>query len=293
MTVNWRILKVALVVSLLSGCASTTLKNHYPTRLLVEPTTPLYQDELNLLKSSDILSRAKLTDEQRARFMYERGVIYDRVGLQLSARYDFRQALNLNPRLADAYNFLGIYSTLEGDFDSAYDAFDSVLELAPSYEYAYLNRGIALYYAGRFELSKDDLTTFYTKAPDDAYRSIWLYLAHRKFNPEKAKIELTQRVSKLDKELWSTQIAEYLLGNLSADKLVSKANEYLDSKNHRREYTEHLCEAYFYIAQQALHQGHLEAATQLFRLALATDVYDFVEYRLAGFELSKLEGEFE
>ncbi|WP_133405791.1 lipoprotein NlpI [Parashewanella tropica] len=293
MIVNWRILKVAVVVSLLSGCASTTSTTHYPTRLLVEPVTPLYQDELNLLKSSDILARAKLTDKQRARFMYERGVIYDRIGLPLSARYDFRQALNLNPRLADAYNFLGIYSTLEGDFDSAYDAFDSVLELAPKYEYAYLNRGIALYYAGRFDLAIKDFTEFYEHSPKDAYRAIWLYLAQRKLNPNQAKVSLDKYVKMLPEGEWPTFIAQYFQGKMTADELINRASQDIESEDQQREYTKHLCEAYFYIAQQALMQGNKEAAAQLFRLTLATNVYDYVEYRVAGLELDRLEGESE
>ncbi len=103
--------------------------------------------EVTLAKLNEILARAELTTEQRARFHYDRGVIYDSVGLRILGRIDFHQALKLQPDLADAYNFLGIYYTQEGEFESAYEAFDAVLELSPEYDYAFLNRGIALYYA--------------------------------------------------------------------------------------------------------------------------------------------------
>lgn len=41
--------------------------------------------------------------------------------------------------------------------DLSYEAFDSALELAPDYDYAFLNRGIALYYGKRPELAVQDL----------------------------------------------------------------------------------------------------------------------------------------
>ena len=51
--------------------------------------------------------------------------------------------------MPEVFNYLGIYLTQAGNFDAAYEAFDSVLELDPTYNYARLNRGIALYYGGR------------------------------------------------------------------------------------------------------------------------------------------------
>ncbi len=50
--------------------------------------------------------------------------------------------------MPEVFNYLGIYLTQAGNFDAAYEAFDSVLELDPTYNYAHLNRGIALYYGG-------------------------------------------------------------------------------------------------------------------------------------------------
>ena len=292
MSVQWRILQALAVVTALSGCVSTN-SSFSEASLLVEPAMPRYQDEGSIAKYTDYLSNTKLTQQQRARFSYERGVLYDRVGLSLLARYDFRKALNFEPKLADAYNFLGIYSTQEGNFDGAYESFDSVLELEPSYEYAYLNRGIALYYGKRLELSLSDIKTFYQKNPEDAYRTLWMYLAQYELNSEKAKIDLQAHSRLLNDEDWSTKIVDYYLGKITSNKLINQTKQYNESDGKQREYAEHLCEAYFYIAKQKLMNGENEKATQYFRLALATNVYDFVEYRYAGVELAKLEGEAE
>ena len=103
-------------------------------------------------------------------------MLYDSLGLRALARNDFSQALAIRPDMPEVFNYLGIYLTQAGNFDAAYEAFDSVLELDPTYNYARLNRGIALYYGGRFPLAQDDLQAFYQDDPNDPsvrYGCIW------------------------------------------------------------------------------------------------------------------------
>ncbi|STD93991.1 lipoprotein NlpI precursor [Escherichia coli] len=94
--------------------------------------------------------------------------------------------------MPEVFNYLGIYLTQAGNFDAAYEAFDSVLELDPTYNYAHLNRGIALYYGGRDKLAQDDLLAFYQDDPNDPFRSLWLYLAEQKLDEKQAKEVLKQ-----------------------------------------------------------------------------------------------------
>ncbi|QSX34525.1 lipoprotein NlpI [Shewanella avicenniae] len=269
---------------LLGGCA-TTAKNEVQGQLLVAPVLNDYKLEMTLAKLNEILVSAKLTDEQRARFIYERGVIYDRLGLRLNARIQFHQALSIKPDLADAYNFMGIYLTQEGNYESAYEAFDSVLELIPDYDYAYLNRGIALYYAGMPELATRDMTTFYQQDPQDGYRVLWLYLAQTEVDAAKAKLALQKNRTGLAGDVWATVIVDYLLGRHSDAELLALAKQKLTQP---REYIERLCEAYFYMAKAAIAQQKNDKAAQYLRLTLATNIFDFVEYRYARVELSRL-----
>lgn len=164
---NQKLRTVAIVLMtgvsvLLTGCVSTQSDSADNGKVMVAPVMPDYKLEVTLARLNEILTSAELTAEQRARFHYDRGVIYDSVGLRILSRIDFHQALKLQPNLADAYNFLGIYYTQEGEFDSAYEAFDAVLELAPNYDYAFLNRGIALYYGQRNQLAVADMEAFST-----------------------------------------------------------------------------------------------------------------------------------
>ncbi|WP_298774892.1 lipoprotein NlpI [uncultured Shewanella sp.] len=271
---------------LLTACVSTADKVDSQTgRLLVAPVHPDYKLEITLAKLNEILAKAELSDAQRARFYYDRGVIYDRVGLRILARIDFMQALKIQPSLADAYNFLGIYDTQEGEYEAAYEAFDAALELEPSYEYAYLNRGIALYYGGRAQLATDDMELFYAANLKDGYRALWLYLAERKVDPIKAMTRMQHNRQHLANNAWSTILVDYYLGKVSKETVFADAKKGLTYPN---EYAERLCEAYFYMAKMALVEGKTIDAANYFRLALATNIYDFIEYRYSRLELARI-----
>ncbi|WP_297893625.1 lipoprotein NlpI [Shewanella sp.] len=276
---------------MLAGCATTQspLENHNDVegKLVVAPVMPDYKVEVTLAKLNEILSAVELTNEQRARFHYDRGVIYDSVGLRLLARIDFMQALKLQPDLADAYNFLGIYYTQEGDYDSAYEAFDGVLELSPNYDYAYLNRGIALYYGDRNDLAVKDMQAFYAGDNKDGYRALWLYLIQSKGNVTEAKRQLQEHRQGLEADAWSTVIVDHYLGLKSRDDVFAAAKSGL---THPKEYAERLCEAYFYLAKMAIETKQYQDAANYLRLALATNIYDFVEHRYARIELAKIKG---
>lgn len=63
-----------------------------------------------------------------------------------------------------------------------------------------------------------------------------------------------------------------------------------DAKENSSQYAEILTETYFYLAKQQLKLDHKDEAISLFRLALANQVFNFVEYRFALFELSQIRG---
>ena len=270
---------------LLTGCVSTQAGSNQADAIKVAPVSPDYKLEITLAKLNEILSSVELTQEQRARFHYDRGVIYDRVGLRILSRIDFHQALKLQPNLADAYNFLGIYYTQENEFESAYEAFDAVLELSPDYDYAYLNRGISLYYGERSELAISDMDMFYSRDPSDGYRVLWLYLAEREMDQQTATARMIENRAKLNPDAWSSALVDYYLGKKDKEAVFALAKEGL---KHPNEYAERLCEAYFYMAKIAQQRGDNAEAANYFRLALATNIYDFVEHRYARLELARV-----
>ncbi len=146
---------VIFMTLLTQGCvslnkSSNSVNSSAMSQLVIaEPLAINFKSEIAIARLSEVINRVKITDDQKAQLHYDRGVLYDSVGLRSLARLDFSHALQLKPDLIDAYNFLGIHFTQLKEFSQAYEKFDSVLELAPEHEYVHLNRGIALYYGDR------------------------------------------------------------------------------------------------------------------------------------------------
>lgn len=279
----------ALLVSALTACSGVAHDNAAamvaPNSTKVVLATPLqvpYQSELALARLGQLLSNSELTNEQRAELFYERGVVFDRVGLRTMARIDFTRALRERPDFAEAYNFLGVYLTAQQAFDEAYDAFDSALELMPDYDYAYLNRGIALYYGDRDKLAVKDLAEFYRRKPEDPYRVLWLYIVEAKLDSKLAMQELQRRYKQHTGDEWGWSIVSVYAGQRDIPSLLAEVEEV---SRDNRELAERLCEAYFYFAKLAQLQGDDDRATNYLKLALASNVYDFIEHRYALLEL--------
>lgn len=283
---NERLLLGPLVLlgSLLIGCSSPRVVT--PTLVLPVPMQVSYESELGIARLGQMLNSPGLTPEQRAELFFQRGVIFDRVGLRAMARLDFNRALRERPDFADAYNLNGVYLTQNQEFDEAYESFDSALELAPDYAYANLNRGIALYYGGRPRLAAQDLKIFLDEEPGDPYRLLLWYLARERMDPKAALVSLQQHQQQYGSDEWAWDIVNVYLGTVSEEQLLNRiAEESADNK----ELAERLCEAYFYLAKRAQHNGDPGQAEVYFKLALATNIYDFVEHRYSLLELDLIE----
>ncbi|PSJ44926.1 lipoprotein NlpI [Zobellella endophytica] len=268
---------------MLAGCSAPQVVT--PTLVLPVPMQVSYESELGIARLGQLLNSPQLTPEQRAELFFQRGVVFDRVGLRAMARLDFNRALRERPDFADAYNLNGVYLTQNQEFDEAYEAFDSALELAPDYAYANLNRGIALYYGGRPGLAARDLKTFLDEDPSDPYRLLWWYLALEQSDPEQARDRLIAHQQQFGTDEWAWDIVNVYLGKVTDEQLLNRiAEESADNQ----ELAERLCEAYFYLAKQAQRNEQPEQAAVYFKLALATNIYDFVEHRYSLLELDLL-----
>ena len=279
-----------IFILLLSGCVNgfggTFVSKNKVILAEQHPNTHFDQEVMIVRISQVLLIGRQLSRTERANLHFERGVLYDSLGLWALARYDFTQALALQQKLPEVYNYLGLYLLLDEDYDSALEAFNTVLELDPNYEYTLLNRGLNFYYMGRYNLAEQDLLAFYQADKTDPYRVLWLYLNELKFKPNEAMRNLAQRAETLSAEYWGTYIVQHYLGKLSVADLLDKAKTFVEPQS--PQYAEVLTETYFYLAKQKLNAGHIDEAETLFKLATANQVYNFVEYRFALFELGKL-----
>ena len=263
------------------GAAAEMRANQF---ILIEPLMPSPQRQLEIAQISQLLQDHELSQEQRTVLLYRRGALYDALGMTTLARIDFNQVLDYRPGMADAYNYIGIHATQSGDFDMAFEAFDSVLELDRDHPYVLLNRGIAAYYSGQYELAQMDLADFYYQDPDDAYRILWLYFADRQLNQERALTLLLERQQALT-ERWEKNLVRLFAGEINGQQLMAST---LDGVDNQMVLIERLAEAYFYLGKFQRMQGEYEDAANFFKLALATNLYEFIEHRYAYLELDAL-----
>ena len=281
-------LTILFSVFVLSGCVglSNTFVSKNKVVLAEQNPSQHFEQEVMIVRISQVLLVGKMSNEERASLHFERGVLYDSLGLWALARYDFTQALALQPKMAAVYNYLGLYLLLDEDYDGALEAFNTVFSLDPDYEYTFLNRALDFYYVERYNLAEQDFLAFYQRYKSDPYRVLWLYLNELKFKPAEAQKNLAQRAVGLSQDYWGTYIVQYYLGKLSVQELQAKAQQFATKT--ATQYAEILTETYFYLAKQKLNMGQVDEAETLFKLAVANQVYNFVEYRFAVFELSKL-----
>jgi lipoprotein NlpI len=288
---NVSLIFFSLLAAILTGCAQTQSLSERPQMgnlLLAEPAPINPRSEMAIARYNQVLTSPALTDVDKAELHFQRGMLYDSVGLSGLAQFDYTQAINLKPDLAEAYNSIGIHYIQQNDFIQAYEAFDSTLEINPDYDFAFLNRGIALYYGGRSELATSDLNTFLEKDETDPFRALWAYFAHHEVSDEAGMAYLATKRPSLDNEHWATSIVDLFLGTVDENAVL---NSLLDGVRSQKGLTDRLCEAYFYLGKYHSQNGNRGIASNYFKLALSTNVYDYVEHRYARLELNRLREE--
>ncbi len=248
------------------------------------------RDQQLLFNVSQLLDTKARTHRERAEIFYELGIIYDRLGLEATARSMFMNAVVENRSFAAPYNFIGIYFSEDGRIQEALDAFDSGLELDASDSYVNFNRGIVLYYAGRPQVALPDFEVFYRADRGDPYRQLWLYLCERALHgEEQARENLKKRFArtpeKAVKDNWGFQIVRLYTGEITEKEFFADLKTYADRPE---DYADHLCEAYFYQGKLKQLDGLDAQALGYFELSAATHRYAFLEYRYALREIRYL-----
>jgi len=282
-----KLLSLCLFFSLV-GCESTRHQAQQAEAfgigqlIIGEPKAPNFKQEVAVARISEFLASDEATDKQKAKAYYDRGMLYDSFGLPSLARLDFTRALRIDNTMASAYNFLGVHYTILGQYEQAYESFDTTLELEPAHQYVYLNRGIALYYSAKDKLALEDFDKFQKLNASDPYRVLWRYLAATKVDKLEAIAQLTKQRQGIASDVWARQIIDLYLMNISERQFVDGLT---DGINNQDQLAERLCEAYFYLGIFVRQYDQPERALNYFKLALATNVYEFVEHRYARREL--------
>ena len=254
---------------------------------IATPVQVTYQDEVKLLRLTQLISdKENIDDKQRAVLLYERGLIYDRMGLSAHSRYDFTQSINLDPTLAESYNSLGVYLLMGEAYDEAFDAFDSAIELSENMQYSYLHRAIGLSLVGRYDGAQQDIEHFYELDKSDPYRVLWRYIINSQVDLVTAKQQLNtvQRESEDKRFAWA--IVEVINGDLSEKDFFDNIANGIQTNE---ELAQRLCEAYYYLAHWHMNNNALDKAIYYLKLSAATNVKDFIEYKYSLIDLGNIQ----
>ncbi len=291
--VKWRkIFSVSILVAM-TGCSSVssvkTDVNHedehnpvYPA--MAVPLQPRVQNEVQIAKLSQLLHHPEINDELRAKALYERGCYYDELGLRDLAKIDFVQSLKINPAQPEIFNLLGLYFTQIGEFDTAYQAFDSTLDLDPQNQQAVYNRAVALYYGGRTTLALEDMVTHYNQDPNDPFRVLWLSIMESELDEQTALENLRAR-SLNHNDDWGWVLVGIMLGDISEEEAV---NRVMESTQNNVVMAQRLTEAYFYLGKRYIAEGDTARALSVYKLAISLNVFDYVEHSYAFIELDRI-----
>ncbi|MBY0514485.1 MAG: tetratricopeptide repeat protein [Gemmataceae bacterium] len=185
----------------------------------------------------------------------------------------FRETLRLDPGFRpDVYDRMGDALLKLGKFKESVAAFDKFLELRPKFAPDHWRRGIALYYAGRFDDGKKQFDLHRTVNPEDVENSAWHYLCNaRATSPTQARKDLIP-VSK-DARVPMKEVLELFAGKLKpADVLAAAEASGLKG--------ERLTEARFYahLYVGLYYESEGDAAKTLDHLTTAVEKYKIGHY---------------
>lgn len=254
------------------------------------PVQVAYQDEVKLLRINQMIAdKEKVDDEQRAVLYYQRGLIYDRMGLTAHSRYDFSQSINLSPSYPDPYNSLGVYLLMGEAYDEAFDAFDSAIELDANMQFSYLHRAIGLSLVERYQGAHEDIEQFYQLDKTDPYRVLWRYLINFKFDQQLAITQLKQ--AKATGEIkaqhqFAWKIIDVINEQTSEIEFFANIAEGVESNE---QLAQRLCEAYYYIGHWHINNGDMNKGIYFLKLSVASNVKEFIEYKYALVDLSMIQ----
>ncbi|MFL6699490.1 MAG: hypothetical protein ACJ8GJ_20170 [Vitreoscilla sp.] len=196
-----------------------------------------------------------------------------------AARSDVDRALQLDPHSPVTLRLRGIVRNNGGDYAGALADYQAAHALAPRPEDPFVI-GSTQFLQRRFGDAAATLATRAPPAPDGTYWRLWRYLALARLDGvERASGALGPGTSPGTGVPWPGPVVDFLHGTIDASTLLEIAKKSQEAHD-----VSQLCEAHFYMAEDALLRRRGNAAA-LFRLAAKECPPNFHEYEGAVAEL--------
>ena len=196
-----------------------------------------------------------------------------------AARGDVDKALALEPKSAVALRLRGILRNNTGDYAGALADYRAAHALVPRAEDPFVI-GSTQFLARQFGDAAATLATRAPAAPDGTYWRLWRFMALARLTGiERASGSLGPGTPPGQGSVWPGAVVDFFHASIDAATLLDVARKSQDARD-----LSQVCEAHFYLAEDALLRQRAEAIA-LFRKAAQTCPKNFHEYEGAVAEL--------
>lgn len=226
-------------------------------------------------KAVELAGKAVVAAPKDARGYFVRGNGYEILRQHDKAIADFSRCLQRDPKAAAAYDHRGSEHFILGHIRESLDDFDKFLQLQPKEAAGHWKRGIALYYARRYEDGRKQFKDGDKIFADDVENAVWHFLCNAKIQGiDKAKSEML-KIGK-DNRVPLMKVYDLFLGKCKpADVLaVAQAGDVSAESRKQQLFYGHLYLGLYYDAvgdkRKALE--HMNLAAGKYRLGYMGDV---------------------
>ena len=137
-----------------------------------------------------LATRAIDAQPTNAQAWFLRGVFYERMRNHSNAIADFDRAAKLDPKPV-VFQHRGTEHFRAGNFEKSVADFDKFIELVPNQAPHHWQRGISLYYAGKYDEGRKQFELHKSVNPNDVENAVWHFLcAARASGADKAREQL-------------------------------------------------------------------------------------------------------
>lgn len=226
-------------------------------------------------KAVELAGKAIAADPKDARGYLLRGSGYEILRQHDKAIANFTRCLERDPKCAVAYDHRGSEQFILGHIKESLDDFDKFLALQPQAAPSHWKRGIALYYAKRYDDGRKQFKDGDKVFADDVENAVWHFLCNAKLQGiDKARAEMLKIGN--DKRVPLMEIYDLFLGKCKpADVLTAaQAGDVPEQLRKQQLFYAHLYLGLYYDAvgdkRQALE--HMNLAADKYRLGYMGDV---------------------
>jgi lipoprotein NlpI len=198
-----------------------------------------------------------------------RATAYEQLERHDAAAGDYTKALVLDKTLAAVYQARGLVQFKAGKINEAIADFDRYIELKPEAKISHWQRGIAYYYAGRFDDGRKQFEGYQNFDSNDVENAVWRFMCMaRKDGIAKARKEMLKIGD--DKRVPMRQVYDLYKGDLKPDDVFAAVKK---GEPTRTQLSQRLFYAHLYVGIYEEIVGnkkaayvHLQKATEAHRI---------------------------